>query len=97
MARADEIATGSMRGVVAGGEEICLARTEDGEFHAIGDICTHQHFLLSEGEMEGHEVECPQHASRFDLRTGAVTGFPAVIPARVFPVAVEGGQVLVEV
>jgi 3-phenylpropionate/trans-cinnamate dioxygenase ferredoxin component len=42
-------------------------------------------------------VECPQHGSRFDLRTGKVTGLPAVIPARTFPIVVDGDEVFVEV
>jgi nitrite reductase/ring-hydroxylating ferredoxin subunit len=42
-------------------------------------------------------VECPRHASRFDVRTGKVTGLPAVIPAKTYPVVVENGEVYVEV
>src|SRR5205807_2189460 len=41
-------------------------------------------------------VECPRHGSRFDVRTGQVTGLPAVIPAKTYPVTVENGEIFVE-
>jgi 3-phenylpropionate/trans-cinnamate dioxygenase ferredoxin subunit len=87
----------SLRRVEAGGVAICLAHAEDGNFYAIGDVCTHEEFSLSEGELWDLSVECPQHGSRFDLRDGHVTGLPAVIPARTFPVVVEGDDVYVDV
>ena len=76
---------------------VCLAHAEDGNFYAIGDTCTHEEFSLSEGELWGMEVECPQHGSRFNLLTGKVTGLPAVVPARTYPVSVEGEDVYIEV
>jgi len=41
-------------------------------------------------------VECPQHGSRFSLKTGKVTGLPAVIPAKTYPVSIEDGNVCIE-
>jgi len=87
----------SLKRVEAGGIPICLAHAEDGAFYAIGDVCTHEEYSLSEGELWDLSVECPQHGSRFDLRDGHVTGLPAVIPARTFPVTVEGDDVYVDV
>ena len=46
---------------------------EDGEFFAIDDTCTHQDASLADGWLEGCAVECPLHASCFDLRTGRST------------------------
>ena len=86
-----------MKHVVCAGVDVCLAHAEDGEFYAIGDICTHEEFNLSEGELWGLQVECPQHGSRFDLRDGSVTGLPAVISATTYPVTIEGGDVYIEV
>jgi 3-phenylpropionate/trans-cinnamate dioxygenase ferredoxin component len=77
--------------------QICLAHAEDGNFYALNDICTHEEFNLSDGELWGMDVECPQHGSRFNLVTGKVTGLPAVIPATTYPVTVDGGEVYVEV
>ncbi len=87
----------TVKGVLAGTQEVCLAHCDDGNFYAIDDVCTHENFLLSGGELDGCDVECPQHGSRFDMKTGAVSGPPAVIPAKTFPVHVEGGDVYVDV
>ena len=45
---------------------------------------------LSEGDVEGCEIECWLHGSRFDLRTGKPTGPPATEPVAVYPVQVDG-------
>lgn len=84
----------------AGGEArtpICLAHAEDGNFYAINDTCTHEEFSLSEGELWGMDIECPQHGSRFNLLTGKVTGLPAVVPAKTYPVVLEGEDIYIEV
>jgi 3-phenylpropionate/trans-cinnamate dioxygenase ferredoxin subunit len=47
--------------------------------------------------LEGHEIECPRHGARFDVRTGRVTRLPAVLPVETYEVRVEGDQVQVEV
>ena len=52
---------------------------------------------LSEGDVEDCEIECWLHGSRFDLRTGKPTGLPATEPVAVYPVTVEGDDVLVDV
>ena len=92
-----EVPVETVKGVLADRQEICLAHAEDGNFYALDDVCTHENFLLSGGELEGFDVECPQHGSKFNVRTGRVTGLPAVIPARTFPVSVEDGEVFVDV
>jgi 3-phenylpropionate/trans-cinnamate dioxygenase ferredoxin component len=97
VASVDEVPVGALKGVIAEHTEICLAHAEDGSFYAINDVCTHENFLLSGGELFDLQVECPQHGSRFNLKTGAVTGLPAVIPTKVYPVAVEDGNVYVDV
>jgi 3-phenylpropionate/trans-cinnamate dioxygenase ferredoxin component len=97
VAATDELPIESMKGVKIGNLELCLAHADDGEFYAINDICTHEEFSLSDGELWGLEVECPQHASRFDLRDGHVTGLPAVVATQTYPVTVEGGDVYVDV
>jgi len=93
----DEVAIESVKAVIAGRKEICLAHAEDGNFDAIDDVCTHENFLLSGGEREGFDVECPQHGSKFNIKTGRVTGLPAVMPTKVYPVTVEGDEVYVDV
>lgn len=95
--KVDDLPVDSMRKLVLDGEEICLAHAEDGSYYALSDICTHEEYSLSDGELWGLDVECPAHGSRFNLQTGAVTGLPAVIPARAYPVTVEGDDVYLEI
>jgi 3-phenylpropionate/trans-cinnamate dioxygenase ferredoxin subunit len=97
VAATDELPIDSMKSVKIGDLELCIAHADDGEFYALNDVCTHEEFNLSDGELWGLEVECPQHSSRFDLRDGHVTGLPAVVAAQTYPVTVEGGDVYVEV
>jgi 3-phenylpropionate/trans-cinnamate dioxygenase ferredoxin subunit len=82
--------------VIIGGEMIAVARDEEGEVHAISDMCTHATVPLSEGEVEDCTIECWLHGSRFDLRTGEPTGLPAITPVDVYPVTVDGNDVYVD-
>ena len=67
----------------------------DGDFYAIDDTCTHQDASLADGWLEGCEVECPLHASRFDLRTGKVDAPPAKKPVRTHEVSIDGGDIYI--
>ena len=68
-----------------------------GVFYVTDDQCTHGPGSLSEGYVDGHEIECDFHNGRFDLRTGEVTAPPCMIPVRTYKAVVEGEQVLIEV
>ena len=81
----------------SGTVEVALVRDEDGELHAISDICSHGAVSLSDGEVEGCTVECWLHGSTFDLRTGKPLTPPAITPVPVYPVTVDGERVLVDV
>ncbi len=75
---------------------IAVFHTEDGQLYAIDDTCTHQDASLADGWLEGCAVECPLHASRFDLRTGQVDQPPAKRPVRTHRVVVVGDVIQVE-
>ncbi len=66
-----------------------------GQYYAIEDVCTHDDGPIGEGELYGYEIECPRHGARFDIRTGAVTRMPAVVPVKWFPTRVEGDEIQV--
>jgi nitrite reductase/ring-hydroxylating ferredoxin subunit len=40
----------------------------NGEFYALGNTCTHDSGSLAERETSGHEVICPLHGAKFDIR-----------------------------
>ncbi len=65
----------------------------NGEYRALNNTCTHEDAPLSEGWVEGDEVECPLHSSRFSLCTGAALCLPATRPARTHRVEVRGDEV----
>jgi 3-phenylpropionate/trans-cinnamate dioxygenase ferredoxin component len=97
VARLTELKENSLKRVEADGVPICLARLDSGEVFAISDVCSHEEIELSDGELDGEDVECPAHGSRFNVRTGAVSGLPASEPVATYPVKVEAGEIFVEV
>lgn len=74
------------------GQPIVLVH-QDGEFFAVGDVCTHDDGPLGEGDVEGCQIVCPRHGARFDLRTGKVLSMPAVVDIPAYPVRVNDGWV----
>lgn len=81
--------------VSPGGHDIALFAV-DGEVFATDNLCTHGNAKLCDGFVEGHEIECPFHQGRFDLRSGAPTFAPCTEAIKVWPVKVEGGRVLLD-
>lgn len=88
-----EIPAGAALRVESVSPPIAIFHTEDGEFFAIDDTCTHQDASLADGWLEGCEIECPLHASKFDLRTGRVDAPPAKLPVRTHAVTIAEGDV----
>lgn len=66
---------GLCRSVKIEGRQVGLFRI-GGECFAIDDICSHGNARLTEGDVDGFEVECPLHAGVFDLRTGKALTAP---------------------
>ena len=78
------------------GTPVCVVKT-GGEVLALLDECSHAEVALSDGEVAAGTVECWLHGSRFDLRTGKPSGPPATEPVPIFPVQIDGDDVLVAV
>ncbi|WP_250287467.1 MULTISPECIES: non-heme iron oxygenase ferredoxin subunit [unclassified Frankia] len=83
-------------GVEVDGEPVCLALS-GGQVYAIRDECSHADVMLSQGEIEDAKIECWLHGSQFDLTTGEPLGLPATEPVPVYPVKIDGDDVLVDV
>jgi 3-phenylpropionate/trans-cinnamate dioxygenase ferredoxin subunit len=92
----DSLEPGDLRRVFAKSTPICLARSEDGDWYAVGDLCSHEAYALSDGDVWGDEVECPLHGSRFSLKTGEPDQLPATKPIPTYPLTVVDGQVYVD-
>ena len=96
VARTDEINPGQARLIDVKGKQIALFNI-NGEFFAIDNMCTHEEASLAEGEISGHEVTCPLHGAKFDVRTGEVLGPPAYDDVVRYTVRVMGTDIEVDV
>lgn len=82
--------------VPGGPDGICLVRLGD-KFFALADRCSHADVRLSEGEVDEYDcsVECWKHGSTFSLLDGHPQSLPATAPVAVYPVRIEGDDVVV--
>ena len=96
VAAVGEIKPGEGRKVEIEGKPIALFNL-GGTFFAIGDTCPHRGGPLSEGTIEGNEVECPWHGAHFDITTGEVLSPPAGKGVPFYPVRVTGSAIEVEI
>jgi 3-phenylpropionate/trans-cinnamate dioxygenase ferredoxin subunit len=92
----DELAPGTPRRVELDGTPVAVVRIGD-DVYAVGDICSHAHVSLSEGEVwcDEREIECPKHGSTFSLETGEPQTLPATQPVPVFTATVADGTVTI--
>lgn len=89
VARLDQLPSGTLLGVtLPDGTPVCLVNRE-GDVLAIHDVCTHQAFPLSAGELlPGGTVECSWHGATFDPASGAACRGPACDAVRTYRVRV---------
>lgn len=95
-AAADALPTNDVLGLTVAGREIALYTVGDAVY-ASDMLCTHGNARLCDGFLDGHEIECPLHQGKFDVRDGRATWDPATEPLRCHPVKIEGGRVLVQI
>jgi nitrite reductase (NADH) small subunit len=88
---------GKVQETGVGDVQICLARV-NGELAALDNLCPHRQGPLGQGWVEGEAVICPWHSWAFNVKTG-VAEYPVHerIRVKVFPLKVEGGDVLVQI
>ena len=95
VADVSEIPPGGMKAVKVGAQEVLLVNV-DGIIHACDNWCNHQHYRLSAGGIvDGEEVSCDLHGSKFNVVTGDPTNPPAIQPLKVFEVRLDGSDILV--
>src|SRR5215475_12767367 len=90
-----DIQPSQMKEVQIDGEDVCIANL-DGKYYAIGNVCTHEGGPLADGTLDGYEVECPWHGSKFDVRTGEVRNPPADTPQLAYEVKVDNDKILIK-
>ncbi len=94
VAKTDDLQPG--QGMVAdvAGREIAVFNI-DGTFYALDNTCAHRGGPLGEGDLEGDVVTCPWHGWQFNVTTGVCVNNPSAC-VKTFPVAVEAGEVKVD-
>ena len=92
---ADDLPSDDVKGVVIAGRDIAIYTVGD-EVYATDNLCTHGNARLCDGFLDGHEIECPLHQGKFDVRTGQPACEPVTEALRRYPVRVEGGRVFLQ-
>lgn len=88
----DELPSDDVIGLVVAGRDIALYTVGDAVY-ATDNTCTHGQARLCDGFLDGHEIECPLHQGRFDVRDGKPLCEPVSEPLRSYPVRIEGRRV----
>ena len=79
-------------GVALTDVKIVVTQPAKGEFKAFSAVCTHQGATID--KVEGGDMVCPLHGSRFSIQDGSVDQGPASNPLPTIPVKVQGGKVV---
>lgn len=91
---------------------VVVVRAQDGEVHALRDVCPHKGPCLSAGMLDRNctgdtvgeyifdrdteVLRCPWHSWEFDIRTGCSLFDPEKVRVKTYPVTVENGDVFVD-
>lgn len=89
-----DLEPGTLKSARLNGTDVVIANV-DGELYALEDMCSHEEYPLSDGDLEGKEVECMLHGARFDVCSGKATRLPAVRPVKTYDVEVRDGDIYV--
>jgi 3-phenylpropionate/trans-cinnamate dioxygenase ferredoxin subunit len=88
-----ELEVGQVRRFDIEGGAIALVHCDSG-FRALLDVCSHEDYPLSEGEVFADvcEIECLRHGSTFSLLDGSPQSLPATQSVKVVPIEVDAGE-----
>ena len=89
---AGEVPDGRSTRVVVDDTPVLLVRA-DGSLYALHDRCSHRGCSLADGQLDGLELVCACHGSRFDLRDGSVKQGPATAPQPAFETREREGRI----
>ena len=92
---AGDLPTDDVISVVVGGRDIAIYTVGDAVY-ATDNICTHGQARLCDGFLDGHEIECPLHQGKFDVRNGQPTCDPVTEAVRSYPVRIDGQRVFLQ-
>jgi toluene monooxygenase system ferredoxin subunit len=93
--KAETIAEGGMRLVIADAHLIVLAWPENGSLKAFQGVCPHANTPLSEAEFDGRVLTCPTHSWTWDMTSGAPL-HPQESALAEYPLKVEDGVIYID-
>jgi cytochrome b6-f complex iron-sulfur subunit len=76
------------------GGSVLVAHADDGSYHAMTSICTHQGCTIDQYISGSKEFVCPCHGSRFS-NTGTVTNGPASTALKQYATTISGTQLII--
>jgi len=88
----EELPKDDVIGIEVDGRDVAVYTVEDAVY-ATDNVCSHGHARLCDGFLDGHEIECPLHQGKFDVRDGKPLCAPLTEGIRIYPVKVEAGRV----
>jgi nitrite reductase/ring-hydroxylating ferredoxin subunit len=94
VAKAQEVPEDALLQVTVDDSDVVVANV-DGEYRALGDVCTHADCSLADGWIEDGTVVCICHSSAFDLETGNVVTGPAEEAVSAYQIRVEDDEIQV--
>jgi 3-phenylpropionate/trans-cinnamate dioxygenase ferredoxin subunit len=95
VAKATDIGPGQSRSIQVKDKLVAVFNVA-GQFFALNNTCSHRGGSLAEGNVSGHEVTCPLHGARFDVRTGERLGPPAFQGVARYRIRVTGPDLEIE-
>ena len=74
-----------------------IVRDDNDRYYCSDGLCTHEDIHLADGLVVENTIECPKHASIFNMETGEVETPPACENLNTYRTKVENGRVFVEI
>lgn len=92
VAALDSVPEDDVIAILVAGREIALYGVAN-EIYASDNLCTHGAARLSDGFLEGREIECPLHQGKFDVCTGKALCAPVTQNIRIYPTRIENNRI----
>ena len=92
----DDVPEDDVIAFMVSGKDIAFYKVE-GHVYATDNLCTHGQARLSDGFLEGNEIECPLHQGRFDVCTGKALCAPLTADIKTYPIRIENDRVFLQI
>jgi nitrite reductase/ring-hydroxylating ferredoxin subunit len=108
-----DLKCGEMKAFTLENKSIVIARSKNGEFYALRNVCPHKGPALSLGSLDGsctsyqpgeyilekdrEVIKCPWHSWEFDIKTGCSLFDPESVRVKTYEVTVEDGTVFIQI